>query len=212
MALSRRVFIALVVVVSGVSSVSVAGFTTQIMTLTTYPNNGPPSADSPMNPASGTIYNHSSTHQNLSTWVAGSWASSGIMNVWYATQYAGGGGTSKATVQYDSELHSNTPVTVVFTPYQLAGTHVTVAVMVGAQNHTFTTSSTQHTFSNYGSQMMIVEYTITGMHQHPFNTTGPRVGGEMKFDQSLGDEESPVPGVGFGAILGVGLMARRRRR
>jgi len=190
----------------------VAGLTTQIMTLTTEPN-GAQSPYSPMGPASGTVYHHSSSSQDLTTWVAASWTSSGHMNTWYATNHAGGGGSSRATVQYYATLHSGSPVSAVFTPHQVAGTSVSVEVMIGVQSHTFSTASTHHTFSNYGSQAMTVLYTITGLHQHPFSTSGTRVGGTMAFEQSLGDdEETPVPGVGPGALMGVGLLARRRRR
>lgn len=207
-----RLLAAIVVGVSAVSSASAGVINLQIMTLETFPNHGAGDSYSPMNPASGTVYSHSSSNQSVSTWIAGKWTSAGAIDVWYATNHAGAGGSSKATATFYAALQSSAPLSVSFTPHQLAGTNVSAVVMVGTQSHTFTTGSTSHSYSNYGTEFMTVTYTVTGMHQHAFNTSGPRVGGTLAFQHTVGGEQTPVPGVGFGAIVGVGLMARRRRR
>lgn len=169
----------------------------------------------PVFPGAGQVQSLVASAGAHQTWIAGSW-SSGHLDAWYATSDAQNNGGNSAKVTFNGSFAQGGNYSVRFTP-ELAGGFASsgLSVLVSSGNEQITLTSTQTTGSiHFYSNSFSVTYSMSGAHDSPFSTTGPQVGGSVAFDRLFGGEgpTDPVPGVGLGGFVGIGGLARRRRR
>lgn len=169
----------------------------------------------PVFPGAGQVQSLTASAGAHQTWIAGSW-NSGYLDAWYATSDAQGNGGNSAKVTFNGSFAQSGNYSVQFTPELAGGFSASgLSVLVSSGNEQITLTSTQTTGSlQFYSNSFSVAYSMSGAHDSPFNTTSPQVGGRISFDRLFGEEgpADPVPGVGLGAFMGIGGLARRRRR
>ena len=169
----------------------------------------------PVFPGAGEVQSLTASAGTHQTWIAGSW-SGGQLDAWYATSNAQNNGGNSAKVTFNGSFAQSGNYSVRFTPELAGGFSASgLSVLISSGNQQITLTSTQTTGSlQFYSNSFSVAYSMSGAHDSPFSTTSPQVGGSIAFDRLFGEEgpTDPVPGVGFGAFIGIGGLARRRRR
>ncbi|MCH2161647.1 MAG: hypothetical protein MK085_07205 [Phycisphaerales bacterium] len=170
--------------------------------------------DTPTFPAQHQLESLTISEGVLQTWVAGSWHGSQV-DAWYATSSAPNNHSNSAQVSFEGQFQTGGNYNVHFTPHLAGGFHASgLSVLISSGTSQLTLTSSHVTGSiEFLSNAFTVTYTFSGEHDSPFTTTSPRVGGSISFEHLMGEEDppNPVPGVGVGAFLGIGVLARRRR-